>query len=157
MNVVTVREPIYAALFSLVAELVNEGGARIFRISGRKLVHWDEVASELMPALFLTQGDQQPRPQRRGLPTQWELSAKFYIYVSTSAQQQAEAVPAQAMNRILDAVVSAFPTGESDQSEGVVTLGGLVSHCWIEGAIETSEGYFGDLEVATVPVKMLVK
>jgi hypothetical protein len=39
---------------------------------------------------------------------------------------------------------------------GVQTLGGLVSHCWIEGEIEQFPGVLDGIAKAIVPVKILV-
>jgi hypothetical protein len=60
------------------------------------------------------------------------------------------------LNPLLDAIAAALaPTG-ADLVAGAQTLGGLVKHCWISGAIETDEGALGGQAVAIVPVEILV-
>lgn len=152
----TTRELVYAALFAKMAALtwtpVVVGAASAFVTTGRKLLHWSDVLPENMPALFQTQ-DNQDAAQQRGNPPKWTLQASLYVYVQTQAQQVATVIPAQLMNPVLDAIETALTPTPGRQN--VQTLGGLVSHCWIT-SIETSEGLFGDLEVAKLNVEMLV-
>ena len=57
------------------------------------------------------------------------------------------------LNPLLDAVEAALAP---DPVGHVQTLGGLVSHCWIAGRIQTDEGVPGGQAVAIVPVEILV-
>ena len=92
--------------------------------------------------------------QKRGLPTQWTLGIELYLYVGTNTQMDDTVTPSLLLNPILDAVDNALRP--DNQVLGTCTLGGLVSHAWIAGAIETSEGNLGSIEVAIVPIEMLV-
>jgi hypothetical protein len=136
------RENIYAALFAAVS------GVPGLVTASRRLKHWSDVSSSDLPALFLAQGKQTVVPPAAiGLPTRWTLEATIYLYVGT----QGAAAPGTALNPIVDAIAALF-----DPRGGVPkTLGGLVEWARIEGAIETSEGMFGDVEVCMVPVRML--
>lgn len=99
-----------------------------------------------MPALFQAQGPQVPQTQT-GQPSKWHLTAKLWIYVST----QGASSPGEVLNPIVDAIDAAlanFPI--------VQKLGGLVQWARIEGDLETSEGTLGDIEVITIPIRMLV-
>lgn len=142
------RETIYAALFSLVS------GSASFATTSRKLRHWSDVGAEEQPALFQQQLDEDIA-QSRGTPANITLHAQLYIYVTTASQQTApDVVPSQLINPLIDAVDSAL--AGDDIANFVQTLGGLVSHCWIEGKIETYEGLLGDQAVAIIPVAILV-
>jgi hypothetical protein len=141
------RELVYAALY---AKLAASAG---FVTTSRKLRHWSDVAAEEQPALFVIQTNE-PVQQQRGMPPKWTLRVNAYIYVNTQAQSDTEVVPSQLLNPLLDAVEAVL--APDDVANYVQTLGGLVSHCWIEGPIETSEGCLGDQEVAIVPIAMLV-
>ena len=143
----TARETIYAALFTQVSTAAG------FTTKSRRLRHWDDVRAEEMPALFQTQITENAE-QRRGVPGKWSLHAQLWVYVSTAAQQDPTVVPSQLLNPLLDAIEYALRP--DDVANSVCTLGGLVSHCWISGQIETSEGLLGDIEVAVIPIEILV-
>lgn len=141
------RETIYAALF---AKLSASAG---YVTTSRKLRHWNDVSSEEQPALFVAQRSEVvERP--RGLPPKWALTVDVYVYVSTAAQQDSSVIPSQMLNPLIDALEAALAA--DDLANNACTLGGLVSRCYIDGAIETSEGTLGDQEVAIVPVTIVV-
>jgi hypothetical protein len=155
MNVT--RESIYAAVFAKFSALswtpgiANTPGA--FVQVSRRLRHWSDVPVEQMPALFQVQTKEMTK-QQRGLPTQWTLGIELYLYVGTNTQMDDTVTPSLLLNPILDAVDNALRP--DNQALGTCTLGGLVSHAWIAGAIETSEGNLGSIEAAIVPIEMLV-
>lgn len=138
------REPIYKALFAKLAAI--EGLATASRI----LLHWDDVSPNQQPALFLAQDTQQAE-QVTGFPTKYTLGAKVWIYAH---RDSADEVPSAQINNILDALDAALMPSPSPTYKE--TLGGLVEHCWISGAIETDEGTLGNQAVAIVPISMLV-
>lgn len=154
----TSRETIYAALFARLQTLVSAEvvlPAGYVRTASRFLKHWDQVAPEQMPYLAQVQRNETPK-QQRGLPCAWTLYVDLYLYVRTNAQQDQSIVPTTLLNPIVDRIENNVLAPDSGPSENVCTLGGLVSHCWIDGTIETSEGWLGDLEVAIIPVGILV-
>lgn len=136
------REAIHAALFRLVS------GAANFVTVSRRLRHWGDVAAAEQPALFQIQKSETAK-QRRGLPPLWTLSVDLFLY----AHAPDELIPpSTVLNPLLDAVEAALAP---DPIDLVQTLGGLVSHCWIDGKIETDEGVLGGQAVAIVPVAIL--
>jgi hypothetical protein len=152
MNVT--RESIYAAVFARFAALsFVSGSATTFVTVSRKLQHWEEVEAEGYPALFQVQTTETVE-QKRGLPPKWTLGILLYIYVRTQAQSGENVIPSQLLNPILDAVDGALR--HDDLAAGTCTLGGLVSHAWVSGPVETSEGQLGDLELCVIPIEMLV-
>ena len=144
------RESIYSALFTLAS------GVAGFVTKDRVLRHWTDVGPEEMPALFQVQKSE-TKVQQRGKPKVWELRGEFFVYVHTNSQQLGgvgAVPPSQILNPLLDDVENIFTI--DDVSNQVCTLGGLVSHAWIDGTIETGEGTLGDHEVAIVPWAILV-
>jgi hypothetical protein len=137
------REAIYSALWAKVAGLAG------IVTASRRLRHWDDVSPEEQPALFQTQKEQAPE-QKYGLPPKWRLYADLYVYVNSG--QDPLAVPAIALNEMIDAIEAAIA---ADPVSGVQTLGGLASHCWINGKIETDEGVLGAQAVAIIPIEIL--
>jgi hypothetical protein len=138
-----IREPIYTALFALVA------GAASFITVSRRLRHWSDIGAAEQPALFMTQKSENAE-ERQPLPVKWRASVDLYLYAQAPDELTS---PATVLNLLLDAVEAALAP---DPVGHVQTLGGLVSHCWIAGRIQTDEGVLGGQAVAIVPVEILV-
>lgn len=150
-----IREPIYAAIFQYLAGL-TAGGAPLFATATRQLTTWEDVPPESQPALLMQQ-EQEASQYVRGLPTTWTGRVRVYIYVCTQSALDPSVVPAQLLNPLLDAVEAALAPDKFPQdSDGVDTLGGLVSHMAIEGTIEIFQGDLGSEAVAVVPISFLV-
>ena len=140
------REDIYSALFALVKTACDSAGVVTCE---RKLRHWSDVSAKEQPAVFQVQKGESS-VQRLKIPAIWKLDVDLYVYVNTSSSPKI--APTTLLNPIIDALEAAFPPNEPD---GPQTLGGLVSHCWITGKIETAEGVLGPQEVAIIPVEIL--
>lgn len=138
-----IREPIYAALFALIA------GAADFVTVSRRLRHWSDVGAAEQPALFMAQKSESAE-ERRPLPPKWRAAVDLYLYAQAPDELT---TPASVMNPFLDAVEAALAP---DPVANVQTLGGLVAHCWIAGRIQTDEGALGGQAVAIVPLEILV-
>ena len=135
------REPVYAALFVLLS------GAASFATSSRRLRHWSDVGPAEQPALFVVQKSETAE-RKAGMPAKWRASVDVYIYAHAPDDETA---PAAVLNPLLDTIEAALaPQG------AMQTLGGLASHTWIAGKIETDEGVLGGQAVAILPVEILV-
>ena len=146
------RESIYAALFAKFSAL-TAGGTPLFKTAERKLRHWNDVQPEECPYLGQIQVSETPA-QQKGLPPKWQLNVSLYVYVNTAAQLDSAVTPGQLLNPLLDGIEAALVPDDADGTS--CTLGGLVSHCRIDGTIETAEGLLGNTEVAIVPLQILV-
>lgn len=134
------REPIYAALFSLLAATSG------IVSSSRRLKIWSDVSRADQPALFVIQKTESVTAVTN-MPATWTMAVDVYIYAMTSDKTQS---PSQILNPILDAITAALkPNGENQ------TLGGLVQYCRISGTIETDEGALGDQSVLIIPIEIL--
>lgn len=138
----TARETIYAALFSKVS-----GIAGIVTAS-RRLWHWSDVPPASQPALYMAQRSE-TAVQLRGVPPKWTLAVDLYLYAYSGNDHNA--IPAQKLNPLIDAIETALLPSPG----GFQTLGGLVSHCWIAGKIETDEGFLGPQAVAIIPIEIV--
>lgn len=136
------REPIYAALAALLYTSAP------YTTTSRRLKHWNDVPAAAQPAMFIAQRNELPQTDR-GNPTRWSLNVDVYIYFRTDGGAE----PGPILNPLLDALEAAL---EPSPVENVQTLGGLVSWCRIEGAVETDEGTLGDQGVAIVPITMFL-
>ena len=138
------RETIVAALYTLAMTAAS------FNTSGRRLVLWSKVAS--FPALFVqSTGTHYPAREVRGLPPKRTISAEIWVY--TDAGKDPNANPELALNDIIDAIEASLSPGVNSNAQ---TLGGLVSHAWIEGEIEQFPGVLDGIAKAIIPVKILV-
>src|SRR5208282_1613971 len=138
------REQIISALFELALT------ATTFNTSGRRLQLWSKVAS--FPALFVqSTGTHYPPREVSGLPPKRTITAELWVY--TDAGKDPNANPEQALNDIIDDVEAALLPGVNSNAQ---TLGGIVSHAWIEGEIEQFPGVLDGIAKAIIPVKILV-
>ena len=135
-----VREEIYSALFEKVKNIQG------LKTTSRKLKHWNDVPPSEQPALFQTQTGE-VATQTKGIPTTWEFNVKLYLYVNSQ-----DGFPSALLNIYLDKIEEAL----KPDSNGFQELGGLVSHAWISGAIETDEGVLGEQSVAIIPISIKV-
>ena len=148
------RETIYAAMFAKFAGITfTSGNNSAFNLTSRKLKHWDDVTLEQYPCLFQIQTKER-NVQPRGMPQKWTLDILLYVYVNTGAQNDPSITPSSLLNPILDAIDGVL--GFDDGKAGALSLGGLVSNVSITGDIETSEGNLGDLEIAVIPISIVV-
>lgn len=139
-------EPIYQALFDRLR--LSTG----VKTASRRLRHWTDVPAKDQPALFTAQGGEAPE-QSNGLPPKWRLTVDVYVYITVPNDKT---VPATLLNPILGAVRDAMAPSEGvDRLRQVQTLGGLVSHAWINGQIEVYDGVLGDQAVAMIPIEIL--
>lgn len=136
------REAAYAGVFAKLAAIPG------LVTKSRILRHWNDVAPEEQPALFLAQTAQQA-VTRTGEATQWRLRADIYLYVRTDGVTP----PGTLLNPILDAIEAAFPL-HPVTGQHMLDVSG-VAWARIDGDIETDEGTLGAQAVAIVPVTIL--
>ncbi len=111
---------------------------------------WSNVAEQ--PALFLRDGPETYAPrQARGQPAKVTLTAECWVYVQS---RDVNAAPIVALNNLIDWIVTVLQPLPSQECQ---TLGGLVSHCWIEGKIEKDAGDLDGLgqAVAIIPINVM--
>jgi hypothetical protein len=137
------RELIYSQLFARFSALPG------VRTASRILKHWNDVPSEMQPAVYVAQTTETAIEQPSPLAQKWRLSVDLYLYVSTSGQVP----PATLLNPLLDAIEQALVP---HPSTGRCTLGiEGVEWAAIDGTIETDEGTLGNQAVAIVPISIV--
>ena len=137
-------EEVYAALWAKVSAATG------FVTTSRRPTPWDQVPSNEQPALFMQQGKIKVVRESQTLPAKYTITADLLVYAYSTDDTVA---PATLLNPLVKAVgVTLDPT----VIEGKQTLGlSNVSHCWIEGEIETDEGVLGNQAVAIIPIRIL--
>ncbi len=137
-------ELIFSTLFTLLS-----GSSGSFVTVSRRAKPWSEVPQNQQPALFQEQHDFKVTQKAVGFPAVYHLEADAIIYAYSTDKTIS---PAQVINPLISGVVNTLAPDVNGQQ----TLGlSNVSHCWIEGAIETDEGKLGDQAVAVIPIKIL--
>lgn len=134
------RELIYSKFFDLIKNVGD------FKTASRRLKHWSDIAPAQQPAMFQSQRTEIVT-RTPGLNPVWDLHLDIYLYANTGGDRDKS--PAQIINPLIDAIEAALKPNPIDNKQ---TLGGLVQHAWIDGAIETDEGVLGDQAVAIIPV-----
>jgi hypothetical protein len=151
MNVM--REAVMAALVALLegvvfAQPVN--GQTGFVSVSRRLKLWADVPKSQRPTLFISEHREQQSYQNEALPAKTTLSVDLFIYIDSSDRNT---IPASALNTIMDALEGALRA--SPLANNRQTLGGLVSHCRIDGAVLKDPGDLDGDGLLWVPLKIL--
>lgn len=149
------REAIWAALFALLQAKVGAS----YVTFGRHHVQPPTLPEELQPALFLVQMRETRAPRPVGTPVKLTLSGYIILYVQTPAPLLDEigsetVLGATLLNTMFQGIDDALQP--DDPTTGKLTLGGLVSHCWIEGDVDMDPGIYTQQGAAIIPIKMLV-
>jgi hypothetical protein len=137
------REAIMQALFTLVS--ASDG----FVTKSRRLRLWNEVGSGDKPAIFQYERGDVYSNGKNYLPIV-EMDVDLFIYID--AGRDRSIAPITALNPLIDAVDAGLRTGVIN---GKQTLGGLVSHCWIDGKIMKDPGDIDGDGIALIPIKIL--
>jgi len=145
------REAIYVALFNLLSNTLSGSCATI----GRRHIMPPDIGPEQQPALFVCGTGEMRDPKPRGTPGKVTLKATLFLYCYDSGINeipgQEQTLAATQINQLLSTIEDAI-----EPAHGPQTLGGLVSHCWIEGETLLDPGIFGPQAVSMIPVQMLV-
>jgi hypothetical protein len=139
------REQIMQALFALVSAPSQ------FITKSRRLQLWDTVSAGEKPAIFMYERDDVYSGADRYTPPKVMMSVDLFIY--TRPGTDTGITPISILNPLIDAVDAALRPGPA--AGGRQTLGGLVSHCYIDGKIMKDPGDLDGDGIAVIPVKIL--
>jgi hypothetical protein len=138
----TARETIYTALFALIVSSSS------YTTTSRRMRLINELQPSQLPALYMSQVAEETIAARPH-PPKYILRVDFAIY-ALNPNEQDSAAPQ--LNALIDAAEAALAP---DPVTGVQSLGGLVSHCFINGKTEIFEGNLGNRAAAVIPVEIL--
>jgi hypothetical protein len=145
-----VRETVIQALLDKLSASIFSSpvrGKASFTTFSRRLKHWSDVPRSERPALFLVVHDEDPVYRAENVPAYVKLSGKVFVYLDTS-EVSSTYIPDADINSVLDAIDAALaPSGEARQ-----TLGGLVSHCRVEGTVMRDPGDLDGDGMIVVPI-----
>ena len=133
------RETILVALYQrlkVVSFSQPVRGKTTFTITSRRLKHWADVARADRPALFMTCHGENPLYRSESTPSYQKFDVKIFVYLDTG-EVSPNYTPDTDISVILDALDSSISPGVGEQRQ---TLGGLVSHCRVDGEILRDPG-----------------
>ena len=142
------RETVMSALVALLETATFSPavtGATTWVSVSRKLRLFDQVPAAQRPALFVTDHHETMAFQSENTPPKLTISVNLFVYTNARG-----AAPAADINVIMDAIQSALAS-----PFGVQTLGGLVSHCRIDGQVLKDPGDIDGDGFLWVPIKIL--
>ena len=146
------REAIYAAVWALTAPLAPtaQGGNNTFLTYSRRLIMFDQVQSDSMPALFQVQTGEVPHKET-GKPPLLCIKMDWVLYTSTGADT--DMIPSSVFNPIIDTLEGLLIP---NPGLGRNTLGGLVYDARWTGEIATSEGILGTTAINIMGLQVFV-
>lgn len=130
-----------------------------FVLIGRKHKAPPDLSPVEQPALFVVQVKETHVPQKPpGAPTKLVLHGFLIIYLTASAVNEDVGTETLLAATQLNALFTALDQVllPDDPISGKFTLGGLVTHCWIEGDTDQDPGILGQQAAAILPVHILV-
>lgn len=142
------REQIYSALFSILqGALLAPAGP--FKTVSRRWQDPSQISPADRPALYQVQKDELAATATNGLPINWKATVDLVLY--STGDTDPSAVPSSELNALLDATEAAIRSAVPGLAQ---SLGGIVSHCRIQGKIEIVENVQGAMAMAVVPVEI---
>ena len=136
------REAIISALFAKLSAIAD------FKTKGRRVEYWTQVADQ--PAIFLHHIGDNYVHAPTGIPSKVEMECQIWIYDNSGTS--ADAVPETNIHTLIEAVEAALVRPPGFQAQ---TLGGLVTHCWLDGRIDIHPGDAGSQAIAVMTLKIL--
>ena len=150
------RETIFQALFDLLCAVTPPASIcavetpQVWNETGRDLKFWDQVEPANQPALFMPQTPQHASMETFGL-SQWRLSATAWVYYRTDGIIDPATPRDRAVNQVIDVIEHAINPYPGE----LQTLGGLVLHTYIDGAVVFDSGLTDPQAVILIPITML--
>jgi len=145
------REIILTALFERLSSVSFDQpvrGATGFVSMSRRLRHWADVPKIERPALFMVCHGESVTYRSENTPAYAKFSVKLFIYIDGSDKTT---TPDTDISVILDALDVALSPGPGEQR---LTLGGIVSHCRLDGEILRDPGDMDDDGLIVVPISV---
>jgi hypothetical protein len=126
---------------------------------GRKHVPPPDLTVPDQPALFQVAGREVHIPTKPpGAPTKLVLRGFLVVYCYVDAPQENFGSETLLGETLLNSLLYAIDLAllPDDFNSGKFTIGGQVTHCWIDGDTDLDPGIFGSQAAALLPLNILV-
>lgn len=147
------REAIWVALQQRLADSL---GNKVHTL-GRQHVRPPALSPEQQPACFVVEVRENRNPRPSGVGGKITLNGFLILYFQCPQFEDAGAesqLGATVLNGLLLAIDQALLP--DSLSQGTLTLGGLVQHCWIDGDVDYDPGIMSQQGAAILPIRILV-
>lgn len=151
------REAIWAALFAWFKSQLGSS----FVVYSRKHTAPPQLVESNQPAFFQVAVREKHIPQEQrfsGMPSKLLLRGYLILYVFDPSPTEDVGAETQLAETTINILLKAIDNAlvPDNVTTGKFTIGGLVTHCWIEGDTDTDPGIFGPQCAAILPIFILV-
>lgn len=148
------REAIWAALFAHFQTLLSG----YFQTMSRKHLMPPGLPQEAQPGFFLVQMKEQRAGSMQGTPNKLVIHGYIIIYLTAPETNELPGSETQLAATNLNTIYQAldYAMVPDNLQTGKFTIGGLVTHCWVEGDLDQDPGIFSSQAAAIVPIHILV-
>jgi len=149
--VINSREAVMTALFAkLTATTFSSpiNGSNTWVTTSRRLQLWADVAKTSRPYMCMTEHHEQQAYKAENLPAYVTLLIDVFVYIDS---EDKSTTPSITLNTILDALDAAIAPGPGEQRQ---TLGGLISHCRVDGPVLKDPGDIDGDGLIIYPIKI---
>jgi hypothetical protein len=139
------REPIMRALKEALAKIPEFNSVtRRIRASG-------DFNPTDFPILMIDELSETCNQGEESSPEKTTFNIEMWVMINNGQDLNEE--PISALNTLLDKIDIALAPAPY---QNTCTLGGLVSHCWVDGTIDKQAGDIGGIGIARIPLKILI-
>lgn len=145
------RQQVFNALFQVVQTIPSPTN-QPWRSFSQHLKSFDDYPAEAQPVITLYRMPQVAEQKTFGV-TKWHWKVVLIVFYRIDAIQcaQNKIWPEQLVDNFIDAVEQRFQT---DPLNNRFTLGGLVWHCFIDGAITFDSGVVDNQAIIVIPLSI---
>lgn len=151
MSLTQTRELVLSTLYERVRSATFASpvsGSTTFRTTGRRLRHFADVSMDSRPCMFMVCHGENPTWQSENSNPYVKFDVKLFVYLNTKDEG---IVGDTDINVILDAIDDVLkPPARSSK----FTLGGLVSHCRVDGETLRDPGDLDGDGIIIVPISI---
>lgn len=137
------REAVFTALLNKLLVL----SPIPFVTVSRKVKLWNDVPSELQPALYMTDHTEKQLNAPRGVPNKATWDVMLFVYAKVGESEVGSTI----LNNLLDSIDGALLP---EVSINVLTLGGLVYRVYTDGEIRKDPGDLDGQAIALIPLSI---
>ena len=148
------RESIMNSLFTLLEGVVFSGpvaGQLSWQTTSRKLRLWGDVPPTSQPAMYLAEHREAYEQLGKGQMRRTGMRATIFAYAYAAGDDE---IGGTYINNMLDGIEAAL--APDDIMAGVLTLGGQVQWCRVEGEIIKDPGDLDKQALLMIPIHILL-
>jgi hypothetical protein len=123
-------------------------GSTTWTTTSRRLKLWADVPKTSRPYMCMTEHHESQVFRKENTPGYITMLVDVFVYINS---EDMNTVPSIILNTILDALDASIAPGPGEQRQ---TLGGLVSHCRVDGPVLKDPGDIDGDGLLIYPIKI---